>query len=58
VPRGQRRQQEWWLGIQAAHAEGLSLRAIARELRMSRNTVRKYVRRLDPPVRLEPRTAD
>jgi transposase len=58
VPRGLRRQQEWWLAIQAAHANGLSLRAIARELSMSRNTVRKYIRRLDPPVTLEPKTPD
>lgn len=58
VPRGRRRQQTWWLAIQAAHANGLSLRAIARELGMSRNTVRKYVRRLDPPVTLEPKITD
>jgi hypothetical protein len=55
LPQGLRRQQEWWLTVQTAYGNGLSIRAIARELGIARNTARKYVRRLDPPARLEPR---
>ena len=55
LPRGLRRQQEWWLAIQTAYGNGQPIRAIARELGISRNTARKYVRRLDPPAMLEPR---
>lgn len=40
------------LTIQTLHDQGKSIRAIARELRISRNTVRRYVRELqtDPPA--------
>ena len=38
------RQQELWKAVQQAKARGLSLRGIARELGITRNTVRKYVR--------------
>lgn len=44
------RQQAWWDAIQDAKHQGFSLRAIARDLGISRNTVRKYVAADSPPV--------
>ena len=44
------RQQARWDAIQAAKEQGLSLRAIARKLGISRNTVRKYVSAASPPI--------
>ena len=38
------RQQALWRAVQQARAEGLSQRAIAHRLGITRNTVRKYVR--------------
>lgn len=38
------RQQERWRAVQRAKAQGLSQRAIARELGITPNTVRKYIR--------------
>lgn len=38
------RQQALWRAVQQARVQGLSMRAIARELGITRNTVRKYVR--------------
>jgi lambda repressor-like predicted transcriptional regulator len=45
------RQMARWDAIRAAKEQGLSLRAIARDLGISRNTVRKYVYRDGPPTR-------
>lgn len=44
------RQQARWLAVQAAYRRGLSLRAIARELGISRNTVRRHVAAGSPPA--------
>jgi len=44
------RQQARWDAVQAAKRRGLSLRAIARVLGVSRNTVRRYVAADSPPV--------
>ncbi len=44
------RQLTLWKAVQHAKLQGLSLRAIARELGISRNTVRRYVRTLTPPA--------
>ena len=44
------RQRARWKAVQRAKRRGLSLRAIARELRISRFTVRKYVEASSPPV--------
>ena len=38
-----RRQREWWKAIHRAKLQGVSSRGIARNLGMSRNTVRKYL---------------
>ena len=42
------RQQALWRAVQQARVQGLSMRAIARELGITRNTVRKYVRAATP----------
>jgi len=42
--------QAYWEAIQEAKRRGLSLRAIARELGISRTTVTKYVRASKPPA--------
>ena len=39
-----------WEAIQEAKSRGLSLRAIARELGISRSTVTKYVKASTPPA--------
>jgi len=44
------RQQARWHAVQAAKRRGLSIRAIARVLGVSRNTVRRYVAADSPPV--------
>ena len=44
------RMQAYWEAIQEAKSRGLSLRAIARELGISRSTVAKYVKASRPPV--------
>ena len=44
------RQRTRWEAVQEAKRQGLSLRAIARELGIHRETVRKYVDAKNPPV--------
>jgi transposase len=44
---------EEWVDIVSLHRQGLSIRAIARRLDVSRNTVRAALRRLGPPVRAQ-----
>lgn len=38
-----------WQRIKALHAQGVSIRKIAKTLGVSRNTVRKYLRDTNPP---------
>ncbi|MBC7075525.1 MAG: IS21 family transposase [Syntrophomonadaceae bacterium] len=38
-----------WQRIKALHAQGVSIRKIARTLGVSRNTVRKYLKKANPP---------
>ena len=45
------RQRALWENVQQAKRRGLSLRAIARELGVHRNTVRKYALAVSPPLR-------
>ena len=45
------RQKALWENVQQARLRGLSLRAIARELRIHRNTARKYALAKSPPLR-------
>ena len=45
-------QQVRWVAVQQAKSRGLSLRAIARELGMAKNTVRKYLKADSPPTKL------
>lgn len=42
---------EEWVDIVALHRQGLSIKAIARRLGISRNAVRRALRRDGPPVR-------
>lgn len=44
------RQQALWDAVQGALRQGLSKRAIARTLGISRNTVRKYASAISPPI--------
>lgn len=44
------RMRAYWEAVQEAKSRGLSLRAIARELGISRNTVTKYARAERPPA--------
>ncbi len=44
------RQQALWDAVQAAKKQGLSKRAMARTLRISRNTVKKYFSAISPPI--------
>ena len=39
-----------WRAVQEAKVQGISLREIARQLGISRNTVRKYARALTQPT--------
>ena len=45
-------QQARWEAVQQAKSQGLSLRAIARELGMSRVATRKYALAESPPTKL------
>ena len=45
-------QQARWEAVQKARKQGLSLRAIARELGMSRVATRKYAIAENPPTKL------
>ena len=45
-------QRARWEAVQQAKSQGLSLRAIARELGMAKNTVLKYARAESPPTKL------
>ena len=45
-------QQASWEAVQQAQGRGLSLRAIARELGMAKNTVGKYLKADSPPTKL------
>ena len=45
-------QQARWEAVQKARRQGLSLRAIARELGMVRDTVGKYIKAESPPTKL------
>ena len=45
-------QQARWEAVQQAKTQGLSLRAIARELGMAKNTVGKYLKAESPPTKL------
>ena len=47
------RQLALWRAVQEAKVQGLSLREIARQLGISRNTVRKYARALTQPTSLD-----
>jgi len=44
------RQQALWEAVQGARNQGLSKRAIAKTLGISRNTVRKYFSAISPPI--------
>ena len=44
------RQRAWWMAVHEARLMGVSIRGIARELDMSRNTVRKYLAATDPDM--------
>ena len=44
------RQLALWKAVQQARAQGLSLRAISRQLGVHRNTVRKYARSMTQPT--------
>ena len=45
-------QRARWQAVHQAKSQGLSLRAIARELGMSRDTVGKYIKADSPPTKL------
>jgi len=45
-----RRMVAYWEAVQEAKSRGLSIRGIAKELGIARNTVRKYVRSAYPPL--------
>ena len=45
-------QQARWEAVQQAKSQGLSLRAMARELGMAKNTVGKYLKAESPPTKL------
>ena len=49
------RKQALWKAVQHAKLQGVPLRAIARQLGISRNTVRKYVDLPAPPINRDPR---
>ena len=47
-------QRERWQAVQRAKLRGLSIRGMARELGIHRNTVRKYIDAESPPTRRSP----
>ena len=49
------RKQTLWKAVHHAKLQGVSLRGIARQLAISRNTVRKYIELTAPPVNRTPR---
>ncbi len=49
------RKQALWKAVHHAKLQGVSLRGIARQLGISRNTVRKYVESTAPPINRTPR---
>ena len=49
------RKQALWKAVHHAKLQGVSLRGIARQLGISRNTVRKYVELTAPPINRTPR---
>ncbi len=51
------RKHALWKAVHHAKLQGVSLRGIARELGISRNTVRKYVELAAPPINRTPRRA-
>lgn len=53
---GQLRRQQRYEQVQALHAKGISIHAIGRRLRLSRPTVRKYLRAETCPTRAPRRT--
>ena len=50
-------QRERWEAVQQAKMRGLSIRGMARELGIHRNTIRKYIDAETPPTRRPPRPA-
>ncbi len=50
-------QSERWKAVQQAKRRGLSIRGMARELGIHRNTIRKYIYAESPPTRRPPRPA-
>ena len=51
------RKQALWKAVHHAKLQGVSLRGIAKQLGISRNTVRKYVELTAPPINRNPRRA-
>ena len=49
--------RETWKAVQEAKRNGLSIRAMARELRIHRHTLRRYIDAHSPPTRHPPRPA-
>ena len=47
-------QRERWKAVQQAKLQGMSIRGMARELGIHRNTVRKYIDAASPPARRAP----
>jgi len=50
-------QQARWDAVQKAKLQGLSIRRMARELGLHRDTVRKYIDAESPPARRSPKTS-
>ena len=50
-------QKERWQAVQEAKLRGVSIRGMARELRPSRGTVRRYIDAGSPPTRRSPATS-
>ncbi len=50
-------QRERWKAVQQAKRRGLSIRGMARELGIHRDTVRRYIDAESPPTRRQPRPA-
>ena len=49
-------QQARWDAVQKANLEGMSIRKMARELGLHRDTVRRYIDTETPPMRRSPAT--